>query len=136
MIQISPHDLVVRYTNWRGRTSRRRLRPISLWHGSTEWHPEPQWLLKAVDHQRGPEPRDFALADMAGLTEVERVVTETLERQSLESRALQAVVEQVSDGDFITMIALAQLWRMLGVKNQTAAVQALRALLPEDETPA
>lgn len=55
--------LVVRYTNYRGETAVRRLRPIMFWFGATEWHPKPQWLLKAVDSDRGVT-RDFAVADM------------------------------------------------------------------------
>lgn len=54
--------MTLTYTNWRGETSLRRLRPIGIWFGATEWHPEPQWLLKAWDEDKGAE-RDFALAD-------------------------------------------------------------------------
>lgn len=51
------------YRNRRGEGVRRRVRPIALWFGATRWHPEPQWLLRAVDLERGV-PRDFALADI------------------------------------------------------------------------
>ena len=54
----------VRYTNWRGETADRHLMPTSLWFGSTEWHSEPQWLMKAVDLEKGGAVRDFALKDM------------------------------------------------------------------------
>lgn len=50
------------YTNWRGETSERTILPFSIWYGSTDWHPEPQWLLKAIDMEKGAE-RDFALKD-------------------------------------------------------------------------
>jgi hypothetical protein len=50
------------YTNWRGETSRRAIIPRHVWFGSTDWHPEPQWLLKAIDTEKG-EMRDFALKD-------------------------------------------------------------------------
>lgn len=50
------------YTNWRGETSERTIVPLSIWFGSTDWHPEPQWLLKAIDTEKGAE-RDFALKD-------------------------------------------------------------------------
>lgn len=52
-----------RYTNWRGQTAVRRLQAINLWFGVTEWHPEPQWLLRAADLDR-EAVRDFALKDM------------------------------------------------------------------------
>ena len=51
------------YTNYRGETSERTITPIRPWFGSTEWHPEPQWLLRAYDHNKGAE-RDFALKDL------------------------------------------------------------------------
>lgn len=51
------------YTNWRGETSRRKVRPVSIWFGSTEWHPEEQWFIRGTDVEKGEE-RDFALVDM------------------------------------------------------------------------
>lgn len=53
--------VAVVYTNWRGETAEREIRPKRMWFGSTEWHPEPQWLITAVDVQKGVE-RDFALS--------------------------------------------------------------------------
>lgn len=50
------------YTNWRGEISERTLNPRYVWFGSTEWHHEPQWFLKAFDLEKS-EDRDFALKD-------------------------------------------------------------------------
>ena len=50
------------YTNWRGETSKRTIKPKYIWFGATEWHPEPQWLLTAFDLEKDAE-RDFALKD-------------------------------------------------------------------------
>lgn len=50
------------YTNYRGEVSVRTVTPKGLRHGSTEWHPEPQWLLVAFCHDRKAE-RHFALRD-------------------------------------------------------------------------
>ena len=50
------------YTNWRGETAERTIIPLRPWFGATEWHPEPQWLLTAIDVEKGAE-RDFALKD-------------------------------------------------------------------------
>lgn len=65
--EISPTPLVeppltVSYINYRGEISLRTITPLKPWYGSTEWHPVPQWLLKAYDHDK-LEERDFALAD-------------------------------------------------------------------------
>ena len=58
----APVELVCNYKNWKGETSERRLRPIAFWHGSTEWHPEPGLMMKAVDLEKQAE-RDFRVAD-------------------------------------------------------------------------
>ena len=51
------------YTNHRGETATRRILPHRISFGSTEWHPEPQWLLEATDLERNVE-RSFALKDI------------------------------------------------------------------------
>ena len=50
------------YRNWRGEISTRKIQPIRLDFGATEWHPEPQWLLVATDIEKNAE-RSFALKD-------------------------------------------------------------------------
>jgi hypothetical protein len=54
------------YTNWRGEQSTRRVWPIRLWYGATEYHPDKQWFLKAFDTDKQAE-RDFALRDIRNL---------------------------------------------------------------------
>ena len=50
------------YTNWRGEKTQRTIVPRRVWFGSNDWHPNPQWLLTALDTEKGEE-RDFALKD-------------------------------------------------------------------------
>ncbi|OCC05084.1 hypothetical protein BA190_09215 [Labrys sp. WJW] len=50
------------YMNWRGEVGERNAVPISIHYGATEWHPEPQWLMRAFDLDKQAE-RDFALKD-------------------------------------------------------------------------
>jgi hypothetical protein len=57
-----PIDLQCEYKNWRGEIGTRKLRVIEFWYGSTEWHPEPCLLLKALDLDKNEE-RDFKMAD-------------------------------------------------------------------------
>lgn len=52
------------YTNWRGETSKRVIKPIKIWFGATNWHKQEQWLLKATDIEKNAE-RDFALKDIS-----------------------------------------------------------------------
>lgn len=54
---------IVEYTNYRGETALRSIIPIRLWWGTTEWHPEEQWILTAWDAEKGTV-RDFAWQDM------------------------------------------------------------------------
>jgi len=51
------------YVNWRGEYSRRHILPTGIFWGSTEWHPKPQWLIEAMDVEKGVL-RTFALADI------------------------------------------------------------------------
>jgi len=51
------------YRNHRGAVERRRVIPVDARFGSTEWRPEPQWLLDAYDVDRRAY-RTFALADV------------------------------------------------------------------------
>ncbi|MEM7296024.1 MAG: hypothetical protein AAF330_05270 [Pseudomonadota bacterium] len=51
-----------RYRNWRGDLSVRHATPVSMRFGRSEWHPKPQWLLRAYDHDKCAE-REFALLD-------------------------------------------------------------------------
>ena len=51
------------YTNYRGETAVRKILPKTLFFGSTEYHPEPQWLLTAQDLEKNAE-RTFAVKDI------------------------------------------------------------------------
>ncbi len=49
------------YKNYKGEEAWRSVIPIRIWFGTTEWHPEPGWLLRAIDTDKGAE-RDFAFS--------------------------------------------------------------------------
>lgn len=51
------------YTNYRSETSHREILPQKIWFGSTEWHPEAQWLLDAYDVEKDAI-RNFAMKDI------------------------------------------------------------------------
>src|SRR5882672_2167861 len=51
------------YTNWRGETSHRRVSPISLRYGVSEYHKRAGWLMLALDLDKN-EQREFAMRDM------------------------------------------------------------------------
>ena len=52
----------VRYTNWEGKTSERRIIPLSIFYGTLEnYHLEEQWLMKVWDVDKWSY-RTYALA--------------------------------------------------------------------------
>jgi predicted DNA-binding transcriptional regulator YafY len=57
---VADPEVVIDYTNWRGERSLRRIRPLAIAFENNEWHPETQWLLEAVDLEKG-ENRTFAM---------------------------------------------------------------------------
>ncbi|AKU44182.1 hypothetical protein CPT_Murica90 [Escherichia phage Murica] len=62
----NPCDSVLirmKYRNWKGVVADRCVTEPNLWFGSTEYHKEEQWLMRAFDVDKG-EYRDFALKDI------------------------------------------------------------------------
>lgn len=51
------------YTNYRGETAIRSIVPDRIHFASTEWHPDPQWLLDAFDLEKNAI-RSFAMKDI------------------------------------------------------------------------
>ncbi len=63
-------EVVIDYTNWRGERGPRRIVPTGrMWFGSNEWHTEPQWLMEAIDVEKGAV-RTFAVNDIHSWTPV------------------------------------------------------------------
>lgn len=61
--RVTPEPARILYRNHRGETAWRTILSGRIWFGATEWHPEPQYLLKAWDVEKDAE-RDFALRDV------------------------------------------------------------------------
>jgi hypothetical protein len=52
----------IHYTNWRGVTALRKIRPTGkVVFTSNQYHPEPQWLLEAIDVENGNATKLFAM---------------------------------------------------------------------------
>lgn len=62
----------ITYTNWKGETGDRTIKPIALWSGSTEYHPEEQWLLHAWDYEK-QDFRQFAMKHIKNWADVTEV---------------------------------------------------------------
>ncbi|MCK5500376.1 MAG: hypothetical protein KAI82_03880, partial [Tritonibacter mobilis] len=78
--EIETAPITFTYTNWRGETAQRTAVPKRIWFGSTDWHPEPGWLMTAHDLEKAAD-RDFALADCVF----------SAPRQSVQDAARQAI---------------------------------------------
>ena len=55
------------YTNYRGEESYRKVVAHSVYYGKSEWHPDPQWLMRAIDIEKN-EFRDFTMKDMRNVS--------------------------------------------------------------------
>jgi len=95
------------YTNYRGETSEREIEPKELWFGKTEWHPEEQWFIKALDCEKG-EMRDFALRDFGNPTAIRRearagalkeLLIKWVQRDESLDAAFDAAGDEHSEGD-------------------------------------
>jgi predicted DNA-binding transcriptional regulator YafY len=49
------------YINHKGKRAVRFIRPIRIWFGNTEFHPNDQWMMEADDVERNVR-RDFAIS--------------------------------------------------------------------------
>jgi predicted DNA-binding transcriptional regulator YafY len=60
-------QVYIDYTNYRGERSVRLIEPLpdGLFFGANEYHPQQQWLLRAVDVEK-KALRTFALRDVHG----------------------------------------------------------------------
>jgi predicted DNA-binding transcriptional regulator YafY len=59
-----PADIVtIDYTNHEGERRERKIKPVRIWFGETEFHKGRQWFLHAYDHEKR-EYRDFAMKDI------------------------------------------------------------------------
>lgn len=61
--QYAGEEILLDYTNWEGKQGIRRVQPKKIVWGSTQWHPEPQWLLVGIDVEKNAE-RQFAMKDI------------------------------------------------------------------------
>ena len=62
---MAAREIIFWYRNYKGKEEMRRVRPLHIRFGSSEWHKEPQWLMRAYDLENEKE-REFAMRDMSG----------------------------------------------------------------------
>lgn len=62
-ISKNAQPIKMRYKNWRGEVAVRTVIPQRIYWGSTEWHPQEQWLLEVFEVDKHVT-RVFAVADI------------------------------------------------------------------------
>ena len=62
------HPLTFQYTNWQGHFNTRSVdgNTARIYYGRDEWHKEDQWLMEALDLDKG-ELRHFAMKDILNI---------------------------------------------------------------------
>ena len=64
------HDkLEFDYVNWKGEQSHRKVEVLDFFYGSNAYHREEQWLLYAIDLEKGAY-RMFAMKDMTNVKHI------------------------------------------------------------------
>jgi hypothetical protein len=56
-------EVSILYKNWKGEVAWRRIVPLSINFESSQWHPVPQWIMRALDIDKEAE-RSFAIVDI------------------------------------------------------------------------
>jgi hypothetical protein len=69
------HRFEIVYQNYRGEIATRHIIPRQIFFGSTSYHPNPQWLMRAYDLDK-EDDRVFALIDVS---DWKRIETSSLE---------------------------------------------------------
>lgn len=46
-------SVAILYKNYKGTVKVMNIRPLKMWHGSTQYYPQKQWLLDVQDVDRG-----------------------------------------------------------------------------------
>jgi hypothetical protein len=59
----SSREVSILYRNWKGEVAWRRIVPLSISFESSQWHPVPQWIMRALDIDKEAE-RSFAIVDI------------------------------------------------------------------------
>lgn len=167
--QFKPGEVVViDYVNYRGERSVRRILPLGryMFFGADKFHTEPQWLLPAMDLDKGAM-RTFALRDIKewwpessyadrpctekdvrehiqamveahGYDSVGQLLSCTEKLRAVETRARDYIAQYRPGSDGFAEGSL--LWHLdlalQKVKNHDAAVAAMRAQIAEDKAAA
>lgn len=55
-MRLVPANMTFDYTNWKGHTGSRCVEARELRYGTSEWYPQPCWLLQGIDLDKNAPP--------------------------------------------------------------------------------
>jgi len=116
------------YENHRGEVAVRRIVPGPLWFGSTEWHPEPQWLMTADEPDTGKR-RDFAVAGIKAWGDAAVDVALEATTAPTDREALRKAVTEITDAADKMILSLPGHWHDDATIELTDAAADARAAL-------
>lgn len=125
------------YKNYRGETSEREVIVHHVRNISTEWHPEKQWILTALDVEKN-QLRDFAMRDMSNVrpTPTLFLLTADVLRQLMgRMNELQNLVAEVGAGPVDDLMAKVSESKALLQTVLKGEDEEPAAILPKDITP-
>lgn len=125
------------YTNYRGETDKREVIVHHIRHISTDWHPEKQWIMTALDVNKNAM-RDFAMRDMSDVhpTPTLFLMSADVLRQLMgRLNEIQSAVNEVGTGPVDELTRLTGEAKGLVNSIMKGADKSDGAFLPLDITP-
>ena len=109
------NSVKIDYTNWKGVRRVRRIIPMSLSYGSTQYHPDEQWLMEAMDLEDNHSIKTFAVKDIHSW---EPELLDENSPGSSEPRTIsqwqKTVLDLAKEKGFHTSDPINSIWKMLG----------------------
>lgn len=86
------------YTNWKGVTRDRHVRPDNIWFGTSQWHEGEQWFLTAYDFDKQAN-REFALVGITNIRTYNKAADNTVVQSITVAREVKLFTDGGSRGN-------------------------------------
>lgn len=125
------------YTNHRGERAWRKIKPHDWEFCSTEWHPERQWILHAMDYDK-EAVRGFALSSIhawssSSPTAVDMALAKQLQRSMERNARMVNRLQRLKSSDQLWSDGAAPKGSLDGLDRLAAINQRIDAILKDEE---